>query len=91
MVAAGYHLWSHVSVEKVRNNINDHHLVANSQYLRAMEELRNLQMHHTERHETDTNTNNGWNQRFVKADNQQSVIYHLVEEAINKGLALERP
>ena len=83
VVAAGYHLWSHVSVEQVRNNINDHHLVANSQYLRAMEELRNLQMHHTQRHETDTlQESSRWNQDFAQANNQQSVIYHLVEEAI---------
>ena len=46
VIAAGYDVWSHVSIERVRVEINDHHLVANSHYLRAMEELRNLQGHH---------------------------------------------
>ena len=46
IAAAGYDFWSYVSIERVRTEINNHHLLANSHYLRAMEELRNLQIHH---------------------------------------------
>lgn len=91
IVATGYDIWSHVSIEKVRNNINDYHLVANSRYLRAMEELRNMQVHDAGRRETATgDAAESRDSALVPADNQLAVIYHLVADAIAQGLALER-
>ena len=92
VAAGGYDFWSHVSNERVRDEINDYHLIANSHYLRAMEELRNLQGHH------------GSLQQMPSADPaarraesglllgvvQHKVLHYLVDEKINLGLALEQ-
>ena len=46
VIGAGYDVWSHRAIELGRQKLTEYHLVSNSHYLHAMEELRKLQSHH---------------------------------------------
>ena len=87
VIAASYDFWSHVSIERVYGEINNYHLMANSQYLRAMEELHSLQSQRT------TSAGRAANNSAPKPelpDEVQQTTYYLINEKINSGLALER-
>ena len=47
LVAAGYELWSHKSLEHIEKKANNYHLRANSHYLRAMEEFWKIETRHS--------------------------------------------
>ena len=91
VVAGGYDIWAHVSIESVRHKINDYHLIANSHYLRAMEELRNLRGHHGALLELHAdNAAHSSDLELLLADTQHMTLHYLVDETIKNGLALER-
>jgi len=90
-VAAGYELWSHQSIESVRVDINNYHLVANSHYLRAMEELRNLQSHHGLKLNPGSAGDHHSQDRLLTLDDtHHTALHYLVDEKIEFGLTLER-
>ncbi|MDX1734995.1 MAG: EAL domain-containing protein [Halioglobus sp.] len=91
VVAGGYNIWSHMSVDDVRNDINDYHMVAISHYLRAMEELRGIQVQHAEgQNRRADDAQAGGAQPLTPIGNQLPLIYHIVNDSIGRGLALER-
>ena len=91
VIAGGYDFWSHVSIERVREELNNYHLIANSHYLRAMEELRNLQGHHGLRAGAGSDNNLASHEHVLLLDDvQHATLHYLIDEKINLGLALER-
>ncbi len=91
VVAAGYEYWTHLSVEITSRRVNDYHLLTNSHYLRAMEELRNLQTHHGLRQQpADKSHSTDRNNDLILGDVRHSVLHYLADESIRSGLVLER-
>ena len=89
--AAGYELWSHESIGRARDDISNYHLVTNSHYLRAMEELRNLQSHHAREPKLGVEKNQHTQDiQLTLNDTQHKVMHYLAAEKIEWGLALER-
>ena len=90
VAAAGYDYWTHYSIERIRHQINDYHLVTNSHYLRAMEELRNLQTHHGLKQQAHPQTHSANNaQGLILGDARHSALHYLADESIRSGLDLE--
>jgi len=85
-VTAGYNFWSHISIENERERINNHHLVANSHYLRAMEDLRYLQNQPLAADAGDSQAD----EDMSDAESRNTVLYSLIEKSFQAGLALER-
>ncbi len=91
LVAAGYDNWTQYSIDGVRRQINDYHLVANSHYLRAMEELRNLQMHHGLHLHGHNHMHSPDGQHdLMLGDAQHSALHYLVDASLHRGIELER-
>jgi diguanylate cyclase (GGDEF)-like protein len=91
MVAGGYELWSHWSIERVREETNNYHLVANSHYLRAMEDLRNLRSHHVSRLKSDSAPHrHSSDSELILEDSYHTTLHYLVDKQIESGLVLER-
>lgn len=96
VAVAGYDYWTHYSVERIRHQINDYHLIANSHYLRAMEELRNLQTHHglkqqvqPQAHSQSQSHTAEAEQGLILGDARHSALHYLADESIRNGLDLE--
>ena len=81
--AAGYDYWTHYSIERIRHELNDYHLIANSHYLRAMEELRNLQTHHglSGHGETGEHTHS----ELVLSGAHHSALHFLADYAVERS------
>ena len=91
MVAGGFELWSQWSIERVREETNNYHLVANSHYLRAMEDLRNLRSHHVSRLKSDSGPHrHSSGSGLILEDSYHSTLHYLVDKQIESGLVLER-
>ncbi|MCP4767479.1 MAG: EAL domain-containing protein [Gammaproteobacteria bacterium] len=90
LVAVGYELWSHESLEHIERKANNYHLRANSHYLKAMEEFRKIQVHHSFiAIRYSSNLNPGIDSKLVLKESQHLTMHHLANKAIEKGLALE--
>ena len=90
-VGAGYDIWSHESIEMIEREMNEYHLASNSHYLRAIEELRNIQIHHGVKatgmdHDEKLSSKDPF--RLTRTNHLAS--HYLMTQRIAKGLALER-
>ena len=92
LIGAGYDIWSHESIEHIERKTTRNHLLTTSHYLKAMEELRNIQNHHAMHSMQSMHHGEVEDIRssLQMSDSQHDSKHYLVHQRINQALELEQ-